>query len=285
LQFFMSLNETQGPASGTRLHNFPPYDLTPLTGLSPHREVLTRRLQSLYVIMSDKNPVVITSLEAVFSRILPKEAFVGSLEYLEVREEVDRESFLRKLETNGYQRSSLVEEQGDYAVRGGVIDVFSPLYPLPIRLEFWGDRLESIRQFDPLSQRSQDQLKEMVLLPANEIIMDRDNIRRARSMGRLPKQTENGMGFPGQEAWLNHFYSRLDTLFQYLPKSGLITFFDPHRAESVSQRMEEKFQHDVEKFRKEAAERRMPFPEIEGIFVPFQEISQQFENHQQLAFS
>ena len=138
--------------------------------------------------MSDENPVVITSLEAVSFSILPKEAFVKSIEFLEVGEEVDREIFLKKLEITGYNRSSLVEEEGDYAVRGGVADLFPPLYKLPVRLEFWGDRLESIRQFDSLSQRSQNHLQEIVLLPANEIIMDKESIKRARSMGRLPKQ-------------------------------------------------------------------------------------------------
>ena len=276
------LSATDG---GMRLHEFLPYDLTPLTGLSPHREVLTRRLQALYALMSNKNPVIITSLEAISFRILPKEAFVRALEYLEVGEELDRAVFLRRLEVIGYQRSSLVEERGDYSVRGGVIDVFAPLHPLPIRLEFWGDRLESIRQFDPNSQRSQNQLNEMVLLPAVEIIMDKENIKRARSMGRLPNQMEDGLAFPGKEAWLNHFYARLDTLFQFLPEDGLIALFDPHRAEPVTQGVEKKFQEDVHRFRKEAGKKGIPFPETEGILFPFHEMVQQYENRQRLEFS
>jgi len=278
LQFFISDKDM-------RLHEFPPYDMSPLTGLSPHSEVVTRRLQSLYVLISNKNPIVITSIETIFFRILPKEAFVRSLDYLEVGESMDRDLFLRRLEITGYQRVSLAEEKGDYSVRGGVIDIFSPLYPLPIRLEFWGDRLESIRQFDPVSQRSQNHLKEMVLLPANEIIMDKDNIKRARSMGRLPKQPEDSIGFPGQEAWLNHFYPQLDTLIQYLPKDGLITIFDPHRTEHIFQNITKKYYEDVERFHNESAEKGMPFPEIDGIFVPFQEMKEQFENHQRISFS
>jgi len=168
LQFFMS-------GKDMRLYEFPPYDMSPLTGLSPHSEVVTRLLQSLYVLISNKNPVVITSVETIFFRILPKEAFVRSLDYLEVGESVDRDLFLRRLEITGYHRVSLAEEKGDYSVRGGVIDIFSPLYSLPVRLEFWGDHLESIRQFDPVSQRSQNHLKEMILLPANEFIMDKLN--------------------------------------------------------------------------------------------------------------
>ncbi len=285
LWFFMPDRQEQSNTPGIRLFEFPPYDLSPLTGLSPHRDVVNRRIQALYSLMSDNNPVVITSLDAISFSILPKEAFVRSLEFLEVGEEVDRDIFLKRLEITGYNRSSLVEEEGDYAVRGGVIDLFPPLYRLPIRLEFWGDRLESIRQFGSLSQRSQTHLNEMVLLPANEIIMDEKNIKRARSMGRLPKQPENGMGFPGQEAWLNHFYPHLDTLFQYLPKNGLITLFDPHRAEHVCEKMKEKSRADMRRFRKEATEKGAPFPEIDGILIPFEEITRQFERHQHLELS
>jgi transcription-repair coupling factor (superfamily II helicase) len=284
LRFFMSEPDVQMTPDDMRLHEFPLYDLSPLTGLSPHREVVTRRLQSLHALMSDKNPIVITSIEAISLRVLPKAALVRHLEYLEAGEEIERDLLLNKLEISGYQRVSLVEERGDYSVRGGVIDLFPPLYPLPVRLEFWGERLESIRQFDPLSQRSQSNQKEMVILPANEIIMDQDNIKRARSMGRLPNQGKDGMGFSGQEAWLNHFYPELDSLFQYLPEDGLITVFDRHRAESAAQRTKERFQEGADKFRKEAAVKGHPFPDIEGILVPFEEIVRQFESHQRLDF-
>ncbi|UCF85144.1 MAG: transcription-repair coupling factor [Desulfobacteraceae bacterium] len=285
LQFFMSAPGMEEPAESTRLREFPPYDVMPLTGLSPHREVSTLRLQALYALMSDKDPVILTSLDAICFRILPKDALVRFIEYLEVEEEVERDLLIQRLEVGGYQRTSLVEERGDYSVRGGVIDLFSPLYPLPVRLEFWGDRLESIRRFDPLSQRSQNHLKEMILLPANEIIMAQENIKRARSMGRLPNHLEGGMSFPGQEAWLNHFYPSLDTLFHYLPQDGVIVPFDPHRMKGIWEKIEKRFQGDVERFHKEAAQKGTPFPEIEGIMVPFKEITQQFEYHQRVEFS
>ena len=79
-----------------RLYDFPPYDISPLTGLSPHREVVTRRLQALYALMTNRRAVVVTSLEAASYRILPKEALVRSLEYFEIGEEVDREHLLSK---------------------------------------------------------------------------------------------------------------------------------------------------------------------------------------------
>lgn len=282
LQFFMGAPETEETSPFLRLHQFFPYDMSPLTGLSPHRELVTRRINALYALMSDKNPVVITSLEAICFRVMPKESLLKSLEYLEAGEDVDRGLLLTRLETTGYQRTSLVEERGDYSVRGGVIDIFSPLYPLPLRLEFWGDRLESIRQFDPISQRSQNHSREMILLPAVEIIMDEEGVKRARSMGRLPRQPEDGTGFPGQEAWLNHFYPHLDTLFEYLPENGIITLFDPHRMESDGRKIEKKFHKDEERFREESAGKGAPFPDLDGIFVPFEEIVQQFEKYQRI---
>ena len=168
LQFFMSAHDVEESFTARRLYQFSPYGISPMSGLSPHREVITNRLRSLYALISDKTPIIITSLDALFLKTLPKAAFVRALEYLEEGEEVEREPFLKRLEVNGYQRVSLVEESGDYSVRGGVIDLFSPLYSLPVRLEFWGDQLESIRRFDPVSQRSQDQLKEVIILPASE---------------------------------------------------------------------------------------------------------------------
>jgi len=268
-----------------RLFEFPSYEISPLTGLSPHPDIVTKRLEALYAMISNKNPVIITSLESVSLKIMPKEDFVGSLEYLETGEDVERDLLLKKLEATGYQRTSLVEERGDYSVRGGVIDLFSPLYTNPVRLEFWGERLESIRQFDSLSQRSLNHLKEMVLLPVNEIIMERRNIKRARSMGRLPNQPIEGAGFSGQEAWLNHFYPHLDTLFQYLPENGLITFIDHHRAAQVSGKIKAKFEKDVERSRQEAAQKGVPFPETEGLFIPYKEIERQLERRQILDFS
>ncbi len=285
LRFFMS--EKEGPQGDgeTRLYEFPPYDMSPLTGLSPHREVVAKRLQALYALISYENPVIITSLQALFFRVLAKDALVRYIDYLEVGEEIERDSLLAKLQAGGYTRSSLVEEVGDFSVRGGVIDVFSALYHLPIRLEFWGDRLESMRYFDPLSQRSLTPLKEMVLPPASEIIMRKENIERARSMGRLPSSSGEGMGFPGQEAWLNHFYSSLDTLFRFLPEAGLITLFDPHRLEPLWKRISERSHDDVEKFRKEAAQKGMPFPETEGLLVPLEKTREGLSHYQLIEFS
>ena len=285
LEFFLPEAFVRRRIGGRRLFSFPIYDISPLTGLSPHRDVITRRLEALYALTSEPNPLVVTSVEALTMRILPKDALINALEYMELGEELDREILLQRLETNGYFRTSLVEEMGDYSVRGGVVDIFPPIYPQPVRLEFWGDRIESIRHFDTMTQRSTGHLREVILLPANEIIMDRENVRRARSMGRLPRLFQDISSFPGQEAWLNHFYSRLDTLFDYFPRNGLLTLIDPHRIEQGRTRFSQKVKKDSQRYRQEAEERESPFPEIDGLLLSDAELDQCLARYQRMDFS
>ncbi|MFH1351938.1 MAG: transcription-repair coupling factor [Pseudomonadota bacterium] len=285
LSFFLPESQVEGDPGERRLYSFPIYDISPLAGLSPHREVITERLQALYAITSEKNPIVVTSIESILLRILPKEILVKALDYLEVGEEVEREKLLQWIHMDGYLHTSLVEERGDYSVRGGVIDMFPPLYSEPLRLEFFGDRLESIRHFNPLNQRSTRHLKNAVILPASEIVLAKENIERARSMGRLPGPIKDGDGFPGQEAWLNHFYSHLDTLFDYLPQNGLLVLVDPHQIEAGTNRFIERFEMETEKYRQEAEERVKPFPEMEGILVHLGEIRKYLGEYQCIEFS
>lgn len=285
LGFFLSESNGSSEEDERRLFDFPIYDISPLTGLSPHGDVISRRLESLYRLTAEKKPIVVTSIETIFLRILPKEALIKAIDYLEVQEEVHREDLLLGLESKGYLRTSLVEERGDYSVRGGVIDIFPPLYAQPLRVEFWGDRIESIRHFDPLTQRSTTHLTEMVLLPANEIIMGRENIKRARSMGRLPRETPGVDAFPGQEAWLNHFYPSLDTIFDYFPENGLLFLLEPARLENQASRFIERFHKDMERYHREAIERESLFPEIDGILASRETIEACFLRYQRVGFS
>ncbi len=267
LAFFLPESLSLGSPDERRLYDFPVYDISPLSGLSPHRDVVTRRIQALYALTELSDPVVITSSEAAAVRLMPKPALIGALDYLEEGEEVGRDRLISRLHDCGYMRTSLVEERGDYAVRGGVVDVFPPLMNEPVRFEFWGDHLESIRCFDPLSQRSTSSLKELVLLPASEILLNKDSVERARSMGRLPPEIKEGGGFSGQEAWLNHFYERPGTLFDYLPEKALLFRIDPERINSELIRFRGNFLRDAERYRRDAEEREQPFPEINGLLV------------------
>lgn len=285
LEFFSPRAYVTGSQASRRLYEFPAYDISPLAGLSPHRNIINRRLQTLYSLTADDNPVIVSSLEAVLLKIMPQDSLINILEYLEPGKDISREDLIKKLETGGYLRTSLVEEAGDYSVRGGVIDIFSPLYSDPVRLEFWGDRLESIRHFDFLTQRSTKKLDEMILLPSSEIIMDEEGMKRARSMGRLPDQFMEGMGFPGQEAWLNHFYANPETLFDYFPPDGIVTLIDYQRIGTEKEAFVSRFHKDVEKYREESEERGMVFPETEGVLLSDEEFDVAVDRNQRIYFN
>lgn len=263
-----------------KILEFPPYDISPFSGLSPHKEIISKRLSSLYALTNEKEAIVITSIEAIFMKTLPKKAFIDFLEYVEKEEEFDRNLLIKKLEEGGYQRVPIVEDIGDYAVRGAVVDIYSPLYNNPVRLEFWGDFVESIRQFDPLTQRSIKQMDNIVLLPCSEVLLNEDTLKRARSLGRLPFIEGLKSQFSGKEAWLVHFYENLSSIFEYLPKDTIITIYSVHSINFVYERLKNRFLKDKERFRQEAAEKGEPFPETEGLMLKAEEIKEQISKFQ-----
>ena len=276
LDFFLT-NEDKG---GVFL--FPSYGISPLTGLSPPKELISQRLEALYSLSTWNDPVVLTSLDALMTRLLPKEALLDSVTHVAVNEDIDREDMIRKLLTLGYFRTSLVEERGDFSVRGGVIDLYPPLYDSPIRVEFWGDTVESIRLFNPINQRSKAELKELTILPASEIILSPSNVKRARSMGRLPAGLEPGGGFPGQEAWLHHFYSYLDAIFDYLPgESHICIVKSDSFAHSVGSVLE-KLEKERGRFQDEALEQGKPFPQTDGLFLGMEEVEEAVDGYSRI---
>ena len=267
-----------------RIFLFPSYDVSPLTGLSPPKELVSQRIEALYALSTVHNAVVVTSLDALMSRLLPKKVLLDSVDYISINEEIDRDDLIKKLVTFGYLRTSLVEERGDFAVRGGVIDLYPPLYDSAVRIEFWGNTVESIRLFNAVNQRSKSDLKELLILPANEIILGPSNIKRARSMGRLPSSLELGGNFPGIEAWLQHFYSSLDTIFTYLDKEGHICITQSDTFTERARSIATKLDNETERFKEECLEKGRPFPHTDNNFLEVQELKDTIAKYRSIYF-
>ncbi|MGQ9921226.1 MAG: transcription-repair coupling factor, partial [Desulfobacca sp.] len=176
---------------------------------------------------------IIATALALAQPLPPRERLAAVTDYLVVGMEVDRDKFLTHLQAGGYVRRPLVEERGDYSVRGGVIDFFPPLAPDPIRLEFWGDTVESIRTFHPASQRSAKHLEDVIVLPVSDVYLDTESQRLASHRLRSVKNTrvleflQRREHFAGIERYLPYFYEKIETLADYLPEDALLVNWDP----------------------------------------------------------
>jgi transcription-repair coupling factor (superfamily II helicase) len=153
-----------------------------------------------------------------------------------------------------------------------------------VRIEFWGDTVESIRLFDPRSQRSGTELGELTVLPACEVILSTSAVKRARSMGRLPGDITKGERFQGQEAWLSHFYSHLDTIFEYLPKEGLVCVIESGGFASRAREVLDRLQREAARLRDEAMEEGKPFPQVEELLVTSELLEQSIDRYPRIDF-
>src|SRR5262249_8738732 len=141
----------------------------PLEPRSPAREMVAARAEGLYHLLQTRDPVIVSTAEALGQRCLPRPAFAGAVTYVVEGETVAPDALAERLIEWGYHRVPLVQDPGDLAVRGGILDVFPAGYARPLRLEFVGDDIERLREFDPESQRSLERVEEALLLPVQEL--------------------------------------------------------------------------------------------------------------------
>ena len=214
---------------------FPSWDCLPYDRMGPSPGVAARRMAALARLAKGEGEgprLVITQAPALVQRVPPRAALAVAGYAARPGQEVDLAALERYFAVNGYARASTVSERGEFAVRGGVIDVFPPGAQEPVRLDLFGDVLESIRAFDPVSQRSTRQLNSIELLPVSETLLDADSIARFRqgyaaafgASGEDPLYAtiSEGGRRGGMEHFLPLFYPKLETLFDYLGDDALI---------------------------------------------------------------
>ncbi len=227
----------------SRLLLFPPHGILPYYGLSPSPEAVASRMSFLHQLLTRRDPyLALVPLTATQRRLPPKEIFNQYSDYVVVGEEISREALLRKMVESGYQNVPVVEDPGTFSSRGGILDIYSPQMEKPVRLEFFGDLLETLRSFDPESQRSLEAIQDFVLLPAREIPFSEETLAKA-SLGFRERANEAGLGKEEREAFLTSlkqrlappsletylplFYPSLDDFFSYLPKKLINIFWEP----------------------------------------------------------
>jgi len=245
-------------APEVRVVSFPAWDCVPYDRVSPNGEIVGRRVAALAELAvkrkqrSGEPVIVLTTVNASVQRIAPRELLRKSVWRLSVGASVPLDDLARRLDSLGYIRTGNVMEPGEYAVRGGIVDLFPSGRRRPVRLDFFGETLESIRSFDTETQRTSRTLKEFVLLPVSEVPFGEETVRVFRqryvelfgtvtSSDPLYEAISAGARFPGMEHWLPLFHDHLDTLFDYVP--GAFVSFDHMAEDARSRRMEQVEDH------------------------------------------
>lgn len=210
---------------------FPAWDCLPYDRSPPHASVESRRIEVLSGLAAGQGlagGVLLTTVNACLQRVPTQASFSGTSFAIEVGAPLDLAKLIAYLEAEGYGRAETVMEPGEFAVRGGILDVYPPGTDEPLRLDFFGDELEAIRHFDPMSQRSTGERKAFCFAPISELRLDRESIARFRTSyretfgavtasDRLYEAVSAGGRYPGMEHWLPLFHDRLDTLFDHVP--------------------------------------------------------------------
>ncbi len=231
---------------------FPAWDCLPYDRASPHRDILARRIDALSRLSPMEEGararlVVVTTVAAILQRVPGPASFAGATLQLRRGGRLDQGKLVEYLVGKGYARSGTVGEAGEFAVRGGIVDLFPPGTNMPLRVDFFGDEVEDLRLFDPLSQRSLGKLDDFVLKPINEIELSPEAIERFRTNYRsefgtsgaddpLYEAISAGRQFPGMEHWLPLFGTELAPFESYLPRA--IVTLDHQIDEAVKARFE-----------------------------------------------
>lgn len=230
---------------------YPAWDCLPYDRVSPNAEIVAQRVEALSALLDwgrDEKylpRILITTVNAMTQRTMPREALEKSAFSAKVGERLSVSDLQAYLVANGYMRIDTVREHGEFAVRGGIIDLYPPGEDMPVRIDLFGDEVESIRAFDPATQRTEGKRNIFTLKPVTEFFLDSESIQRFRAGYRetfgavtgndpLYDAVSDGRRYNGMDHWVPLFFERMGTLFDYVPARSMT--FDQHAVQAVAER-------------------------------------------------
>ena len=243
---------------------FPAWGVLPFEADSPDSRTVGERMRFLYQLVSGMPGIYLVPAQSLTQKLPPWALFVDSIKTLTAKTQIDPDQLTAALVAAGYESASLVTRVGEFSRRGGIIDFFSPLHENPSRMEFFGDTIESMREFDPETQRSTAEIREAVVLPVREIMINDQGIERFKK--RFPvtsnvhglstqntiDQIQQGVLPPGGE-FLAPFFYEMESLFHFLPQNSLFALIEPDDLktdlEEQGRKREEGRQEEVEEGR------------------------------------
>ncbi len=256
-------NDLRIVAGDLPLLHFPDWETLPYDLFSPHPDIVSQRIAALYRLPSIKRGILVVPVASLMQRVSPPEWIAGNVLDLRKGQKLDLDQEKRRLEASGYRNVPQVNDPGDFAVRGALLDLYPMGSDVPYRIELFDDEIDSLRSFDPETQRSDHPVESVRLLPAREFPLDAAGTKKARQ--NLSEQFEfdarrctiyqdlkEGVAPNGIEYYLPLFFDQTASLFDHLPKNSLIISGDgvEHSAESFWQQTSERWEqrrHDIER--------------------------------------
>ena len=241
----------------------PDWETLPYDVFSPHQDIISQRLLTLHALPVTRRGILIVPAATLAHRLPPRSWLDGAVFQVRKGDVLDPDATRRRLEAAGYVCVSQVFERGEFAVRGSLLDLFPMGAPVPYRIDLFDEEVESIRTFDPETQRSEDKVEAIRLLPGREFPMDEAAVARFRqgfrtsfegaaSKSPIYRDLSQGLAPGGIEYYLPLFFEQTGTLFDYLPENTLILAQDAMGAalerfwEEANARFEQR-RHDVER--------------------------------------
>ncbi|NQX80244.1 MAG: transcription-repair coupling factor, partial [Hyphomicrobiaceae bacterium] len=242
-------------APTTRVVSLPAWDTVPYDRVSPNTDIVAKRITALVrlALQIGKEPmIVLTTVNAVVQRLPPRLFIRQAMRQIAPGQRIDINRLLQRLQLGGYMRTGTVIEAGEFAVRGGILDLFPPGRANPVRLDFFGDTLESIKTFDPSTQRSSRPVQKLLILPVSEVAYSKEAIKKFRQKyielfggttgdDLLYEAVSSGQRYHGMEHWLALFHEQLETLFDYIGNANIT--FDHMADDAVCERFEQIIEH------------------------------------------
>jgi transcription-repair coupling factor (superfamily II helicase) len=279
VRFYLGQEEVVRHPLQDEVIRYPSSEVLPYSFGGIETDIWIGRMAGLFRLSEGKPPrVLAVGVDALVRRVLPKAAFRRAAFSLAVGQELDRESLLERLVAAGYARAPLVEDAGDFSVRGFIIDLYPPFYPYPVRIEQMGDRIESIRFFDPSNQRSREDIPEVHVGAVHTLIPDEEALElglqrllhsceelgvEKRVRQRLVDDFRHRVRFPGAECYLPYFFPNLQTLFDYLPQDSVLVLPD---ADTVGRTFED-LQEEIFRGWESASQEGLPVPHPEELYL------------------
>ena len=272
-----------------------PLDYQPFGGMSPSRALLMDRATTLFRVLHDPHlRTLITPIRSLLDKFPPSQVIAQHKMELQVNQTIAIEELTEFLVEGGYNATSVVTDPGCFARRGGLLDVFFPLYPDPVRIDFWGDQIESMRFFDASTQRTKHTSTSILLGPVSPFLVKKEHFEHAR---QSVLDCSDNLGIPssrvkaitellrsmrmgvGMEDLLPAFYPSLETLFDYLPEDTVFVLDKPEQWED---RLTEFYETLNDAQETAAAERRDPVFETNMLFENPERVLTSINNHTRL---